>query len=67
MRLLDPNPRTRLSAAEALKHPWLLASTAADGSGVTEKFPEHIIHPWLRAALGHQSKLSDDNPWSEHP
>lgn len=32
-RLLDPNPRTRLTAADALKHPWLARRSGGGGGG----------------------------------
>jgi serine/threonine protein kinase len=32
-RLLDPSPKTRLTAAEALKHPWLARRSGGGGDG----------------------------------
>ncbi len=45
-RMLDPNPDTRISSAEALQHPFLLLPDSAfDGTDLTsyqEKFPKRI-------------------------
>ena len=54
VRLLDPSPITRLSAADALKHPWF--------KGTSATIPEAAIHPWLHAVLEHQGTATTKAP-----